>query len=153
VRGFDDDFVGIAATVRWERWLPERPSFETLDERMQDGDVSLSTNDDVVRACDRWLEAWEGFKLHLGPDQARVRAITLFAARVVAPAWAANANETATVVVAEVYAILIATLYWVFGGSKGTWAILRVRPVPGRAFAIAFVAVAAVIVLAPHPVG
>jgi membrane protease YdiL (CAAX protease family) len=76
-----------------------------------------------------------------------IGAITLFAARVVAPAWAATTNETATVVVAEVYAILIATLYWVFGGSKGAWSVLRVRPVPGRAFAIAFVAVAASIVL------
>ncbi len=76
-----------------------------------------------------------------------IGAITLFAARAVAPAWAANTNETATVVVAEVYAILIATLYWVFGGSKGAWSVLRVRLVPGRAFAIAFVAVAASIVL------
>jgi len=76
-----------------------------------------------------------------------IGAITLFAARVVAPAWAANANESATVVVAEVYAILIATLYWVFGGPNGAWALLRVRSVPGRAFAIAFVAIAASIVL------
>jgi tetratricopeptide (TPR) repeat protein len=72
-RGFDDDFIGIAACVLWERWLPERPSFEMLDERMQDGYVALWTADDVVRACDRWLQVWEGFKLHLGPEQARVR--------------------------------------------------------------------------------
>jgi len=73
VRGFDDDFIDLAACVLWERWLPERPSFEMLDERMQDGYVSLWTNDDVVRACDRWLEVWDGFKLHLGPDDVRVR--------------------------------------------------------------------------------
>jgi tetratricopeptide (TPR) repeat protein len=72
-RGGDDDFIGIAATALWERWLPERPSFEMLDERMQDGYVALWANDDVVRACDRWLEVWDGFKLHLGPDQTRVR--------------------------------------------------------------------------------
>jgi hypothetical protein len=54
-----------------------------------------------------------------------IGAITLLAARVVAPAWAVNTNETATVVVAEVYAILIATLYWVFGGSKRAWSVLR----------------------------
>jgi tetratricopeptide (TPR) repeat protein len=44
-----------------------------LDERIQDGYVALWTADDVVRACDRWLQVWEGFKLHLGPEQARVR--------------------------------------------------------------------------------
>jgi hypothetical protein len=44
-----------------------------LDERMQDGYIALWTTDDVVRACDRWLEVWEDFKLHLGPDQTRVR--------------------------------------------------------------------------------
>src|SRR2546422_542059 len=24
-------------------------------------------------SCDRWLEVWDGFKLHLGPDDVRVR--------------------------------------------------------------------------------
>jgi hypothetical protein len=32
-RGFDNDFIGIAACLLWERLLPERPSFEMLDER------------------------------------------------------------------------------------------------------------------------
>jgi len=46
--------------------LPERPSFEMLDERVQDGYVALWANDDVVQTCDRWLEVWDGFKFHFG---------------------------------------------------------------------------------------
>ncbi len=71
-RGFDTDFISIAACVLWERLLPERPSFEMLDERMQAGYAALKAND-VTRACDLWLEVWEGFKLHLRPATARVR--------------------------------------------------------------------------------
>jgi hypothetical protein len=29
-RGFDDDFIGIAACVLWERWLPERPELRDV---------------------------------------------------------------------------------------------------------------------------
>ena len=68
-----DEFIGSAARVLWERLLPERPSFEMLDERMQDGYVRLWTNHDVVRTCDCWREVWEGFKLHLAPEMPRVR--------------------------------------------------------------------------------
>src|SRR5579859_7375282 len=62
VRGFDDDFTDLEAGVLWERLLPERPSFERRNERMQDGYVALWANHDAVRACDRWLEVWNGFK-------------------------------------------------------------------------------------------
>jgi len=71
-RGFDTDFISIAACVLWERLLREWPSFEMLDERMQAGYAALKAND-VTRACDLWLEVWEGFKLHLRPATARVR--------------------------------------------------------------------------------
>jgi tetratricopeptide (TPR) repeat protein len=71
-RGSDDDFIEIAACVLWERLLPERPSFEMLDERMQAGYTALRAND-FVRACDLWLDVWEGFKLHLTPGMVRVR--------------------------------------------------------------------------------
>ena len=67
------EFINAAARVLWERLLPERPSFEMLDERMQDGYVALWASHDVVRACDRWLEVWAGFKLHLEPAMTRVR--------------------------------------------------------------------------------
>jgi hypothetical protein len=71
-RGFDNDFIAMAACVLWERLLPQRPSFERLDERMQAGDAALKAKD-VTRACDPWLDVWEGFKLHLGPAVGRVR--------------------------------------------------------------------------------
>jgi len=70
--GVDDDFIELAACVLWERLLPERPSFEMLDERMQAGYATFWAND-VVRACDHWLAVWEGFKPHLGPEMTRVR--------------------------------------------------------------------------------
>jgi tetratricopeptide (TPR) repeat protein len=73
VRGFDDDFMDLAAGVLWERLLPERPSFEVLDERMQDGYEAFWSKHDAVRACDRWLEVWSGFKLHFAPEMTRVR--------------------------------------------------------------------------------
>ena len=41
MRGFDHDFIDLAAGVLWEWLLPERPSFEMLDERMQDRYVAL----------------------------------------------------------------------------------------------------------------
>jgi len=44
-----------------------------LDERMQDGYVAQCANDDVVQTCDRWLEVWDGFKFHFGPEMTRVR--------------------------------------------------------------------------------
>lgn len=71
-RGVDGEFTDLAAGVLWERLLPERPSFEMLDERMQAGYAAFWAND-VVRACDAWLEVWEGFKPHLGPEMTRVR--------------------------------------------------------------------------------
>jgi hypothetical protein len=56
--GVDDDFIELAACVLWERLLPERPSFEMLDERMQAGHSAFCAND-VVRTCDPWLAVWE----------------------------------------------------------------------------------------------
>ena len=59
VRGVDDDFIDLAAGVLWERLLPERPSFEMLDERMQDGYAAFWSKHDAVRACDRWAGGME----------------------------------------------------------------------------------------------
>src|SRR5438128_908251 len=55
----------------WERLLPEWPSFEMLDERMQAGYAALKANE-VTRACDLWLDVWEGFKLHLTSVMIRI---------------------------------------------------------------------------------
>lgn len=71
-RGLDDDFIWMAACVLWERLLPERPSFEMLDDRMQAGYEALEAQQ-TTRACDLWLAVWDGFKLHLAPAMSRVR--------------------------------------------------------------------------------
>jgi hypothetical protein len=79
--GVDDAFIDLAARVLWERLLPERRSFELLDERMQAGYGAFWAND-VVRACDEWLAVWDGFKRHLGPALTRVREVdAIFAGR------------------------------------------------------------------------
>ncbi len=46
--------------VLWERWLPEKLNFETINDRMQNGYDKLAIGD-VIAACDLWLEVWENF--------------------------------------------------------------------------------------------
>jgi len=55
----DADWAWLALTVLWERWLPERPSFERLDDRIQAGyDLTPA---DPAGACEQWRLAWEDF--------------------------------------------------------------------------------------------
>ncbi len=67
--------------------------------------------------------------------------VTVVGARALALGWATNSNEMATIIAAEVYAILIVALFSVFGGYAGTATALRLRAVPRRAFAMAFTVV------------
>jgi hypothetical protein len=73
-RGFDDDYIWMAACVLWERLVPQRPSFEMIDERMQAGYDALAAHD-TARACDIWLGVWADFKLHLTADMGHVRGL------------------------------------------------------------------------------
>lgn len=75
-----------------------------------------------------------------------IAGVTLVGGRALVPEWAANGNETATVVAAEVYAILIATLFVVFGGRAGAAAALRLRAVSARTLVLAFVVVVIAVV-------
>lgn len=50
------DWLWLSLTVLWERWFPDLPSFERLDDRIQEGYLLLDR--DRAAACDRWLEAW-----------------------------------------------------------------------------------------------
>jgi len=52
--GRDVERVWLALRVLWERWAPDAPSFERLDDRMQRG---YDESDGAAR-CDLWLEAW-----------------------------------------------------------------------------------------------
>lgn len=55
----DEDWVWLALTILWERWYPEWPNLEQLDDRMQAG-YALSGSD-PVGTCEQWFEAWKDF--------------------------------------------------------------------------------------------
>jgi len=58
---FAEDWVWFALTVLWERWYPQWPNFEQLDDQMQAGYARLTG--DGPGACEQWLAAWEDFRL------------------------------------------------------------------------------------------
>jgi len=51
---FDADWPWLAATVIWERWAPDIPSFEIVDDAMQAGYHAPDTG----KKCEIWLEVW-----------------------------------------------------------------------------------------------
>lgn len=55
--GTDEDWIWICLTVIWERWLPDRPSFEMIDDKMQEGYGRMELLD-AIGACEVWLEVW-----------------------------------------------------------------------------------------------
>ena len=57
VEGADEDWVWIAFTCFWERWLPHRPSLEMIDDQMQAG-YKLQSHDELG-ACRLWLATWK----------------------------------------------------------------------------------------------
>jgi hypothetical protein len=58
IRDADKDWVWIAFTCLWERWSPQRPSFERIDDRMQEGYKARARGDEQA-ACRLWLETWK----------------------------------------------------------------------------------------------
>lgn len=57
IAGADAELLGLIACELWRRWLPELPSLEMIDERMQDGYDALERGDAPL-ACEIWLEVW-----------------------------------------------------------------------------------------------
>jgi hypothetical protein len=53
----DEDFVWLGINVLWQRWFPQIPSFEMLDDSMQAGYV-FSMSGDEKDAADKWYETW-----------------------------------------------------------------------------------------------
>ena len=51
------DWVWIATTCLWERWQPDLPNMEMVDDKMQAGYAALETGD-TLQACRLWLETW-----------------------------------------------------------------------------------------------
>ena len=52
-----DDWIWICLTILWERWFPERPGFEMIDDKMQRGYKRIEALD-AVGACEIWLKVW-----------------------------------------------------------------------------------------------
>lgn len=57
-RGRDEDFLLLASEELWERWIPERPSSEMVDDWMQDG-YDLLEAGKVQAACELWWKVWQ----------------------------------------------------------------------------------------------
>ncbi len=57
LRNSDSDWVWICLAVLWERWFPEKPSLEMIDDMMQDGYEKMEKKD-LTRACEVWLAVW-----------------------------------------------------------------------------------------------
>ncbi len=74
-RGVECDWIWICLCTLWERWLPHKPSFEMLDDKIQAG-YELVKSRNTVSACRVWLEAWKDV-LHL-MDKARLQSIIEF---------------------------------------------------------------------------
>ena len=55
--GLASDWLWLCLTVLWERWFPDRPSFEMIDDKMQAG-YCARTDRDEAKACETWLQTW-----------------------------------------------------------------------------------------------
>ena len=51
------NWIWICLTELWRRWFPDKPCFELLDEKMQDG-YDLLKSGNAEAACSLWLCAW-----------------------------------------------------------------------------------------------
>jgi hypothetical protein len=52
----ESDWIWICLSALWQRWFPDKPSFESLDDKMQAGYELRASG--AVAACRVWLEAW-----------------------------------------------------------------------------------------------
>lgn len=65
---YDADFVWMAAIVLWKRLVPDRISFEQIDQRMQEG-YNLLQAGHIAGACDAWWQVWEWIKDKVTPER------------------------------------------------------------------------------------
>jgi hypothetical protein len=54
------DWVWFCLTILWERWFPDIPNFEMIDDRMQEGYMKLEK--DITGGCRIWLDTWKMIK-------------------------------------------------------------------------------------------
>ena len=65
--GFDENFLGMAAIVLWQRLAPDVITSEQLDDMMQSG-YDLKEEGKAKECCNLWLEVWEHLKKRFSPD-------------------------------------------------------------------------------------
>jgi tetratricopeptide (TPR) repeat protein len=53
----EGDWIWICLVTLWQRWFPDKPSFEMLDDKMQVGYDRMAAEGPVA-ACRIWLDAW-----------------------------------------------------------------------------------------------
>jgi len=58
LKGMDEDFLWMGLTVLWERWFPETPNFEMLDDKICSGYMLLEKGK-PEEACNLWWDAWK----------------------------------------------------------------------------------------------
>lgn len=68
------DWIWICLSALWQRWFPDKPSFESLDDKMQAGYELQASG--AVAACRVWLGAWSDV-LHI-LDKAGMQSIEEF---------------------------------------------------------------------------
>ena len=59
IPGTMEDWVWIALTCLWERWYPDEPNMEIVDDKMQAGYMELNAKNREC-ACQLWIETWHG---------------------------------------------------------------------------------------------
>jgi tetratricopeptide (TPR) repeat protein len=53
----ESDWIWICVAALWQRWFPDQPCFELLDDKMQAGYDVLASGG-AMAACRTWLDAW-----------------------------------------------------------------------------------------------
>lgn len=71
---YDGDFPWMSAIVLWKRLVPDRVSFEQIDELMQEG-YRLLEEQRTIEACDAWRQVWEWLKEKVTPKRKTIEAL------------------------------------------------------------------------------
>jgi tetratricopeptide (TPR) repeat protein len=53
----ESDWIWVCLTALWQRWFPDQPCFELLDDKIEAG-YDLQGPEGAQAACGIWLEAW-----------------------------------------------------------------------------------------------
>jgi tetratricopeptide (TPR) repeat protein len=69
------DWIWVCVDALWQRWYPDKPSFEMLDDKMQAG-YELNSSGKVEDGARIWLEAWNDILYFC--DKADLRSISEF---------------------------------------------------------------------------